>query len=151
MPRFVILRHDWAECDRFQSEHHWDLLFETSGAGLETWSTETDPLTQQSNRSVHEFLAIKLPAHRSVYLTYEGPISGNRGSVSRILSGHYNRAELVKPTQTGDPISNLSSENLFERDHFSLKLFWHAGIWHADFKKISADQWKIRLASQLIR
>ena len=31
--------------------------------------------------------AHRLPDHRALYLTYEGPVSGNRGSVRRELSG----------------------------------------------------------------
>lgn len=31
-----------------------------------------------------------LPDHRLMYLDYEGPISGNRGTVSRLTSGTYN-------------------------------------------------------------
>ncbi|MCY2983369.1 MAG: hypothetical protein NTY15_06985 [Planctomycetota bacterium] len=31
--------------------------------------------------------AKQLPDHRAIYLTYEGPVSGNRGMVSQILKG----------------------------------------------------------------
>lgn len=33
------------------------------------------------------FECVQLPDHRSVYLTYEGEISGNRGVVSRLANG----------------------------------------------------------------
>jgi len=33
--------------------------------------------------------ATKLPAHRKIYLEYEGEVSGNRGSVRRIDTGTY--------------------------------------------------------------
>lgn len=33
------------------------------------------------------FRATRLPDHRAVYLTYEGPVSGNRGDVRRLAQG----------------------------------------------------------------
>ncbi len=34
-----------------------------------------------------DFQAIKLPNHRAIYLTYEGQISNNRGTVQRLEAG----------------------------------------------------------------
>lgn len=34
------------------------------------------------------FTAERLPDHRTEYLTYEGPLSNNRGTVTRISTGH---------------------------------------------------------------
>lgn len=71
--RFVVLAHDEPDGGR-----HFDLMIEQGGA-LATWRCPVEP-----GRARFSPLAIqRLPDHRLHYLTYEGPISGNRGSVSR--------------------------------------------------------------------
>ncbi|SFH55451.1 DNA polymerase ligase N-terminal domain-containing protein [Planctomicrobium piriforme] len=75
MPRFVILIHDWPQL-------HWDLMLEGEKA-LETWR-----LSQEPNVGV-EIAAERLPDHRLAYLDYEGPVSGNRGSVKRWDGGEF--------------------------------------------------------------
>lgn len=98
MPRFVILRHE------FPANHprtsHWDLMLET-GNGLRTWALEVLPAewhqrpaippndTAAETGSPAALFAIQLGDHRLDYLTYEGPISGDRGSVRRVESGAY--------------------------------------------------------------
>ena len=80
MPRFVILRHE------LPSGHarslHWDLLLE-SGTVLRAWALASEPLTSS------ETMAEQLPDHRLMYLDYEGPISGDRGTVTRWDAGDY--------------------------------------------------------------
>lgn len=49
-----------------------------------------------------EFAAERLPDHRADYLTYEGPISKNRGFVQRIATG-----TVIKLDQTAHSISVL--------------------------------------------
>ncbi|MEQ1904016.1 MAG: hypothetical protein ABL888_07540 [Pirellulaceae bacterium] len=88
MPRFVVLRHSLpAESER---PTHWDWMFELNGV-LETWATE--PLEQLFGPSELiepiSVIAQRLADHRLEYLEYEGPVSGNRGSVARILRGTY--------------------------------------------------------------
>jgi len=73
MPRFVVLQHDWPQL-------HWDLMLE-NGANLRTWRLSEVP------HSGHPIPLVRLPPHRSIYLDYEGPVSGNRGSVKRVLEG----------------------------------------------------------------
>ncbi len=75
MRRFVILEHSW-------NGVHWDLMLEEKDA-LRTWALES-PLAE--GRCVP---ARSLADHRRVYLDYEGPVSGNRGSVRRVESGTY--------------------------------------------------------------
>jgi hypothetical protein len=70
MPRFVILRHE------HPAGSHYDLMFEAGGA-LKTWSL---PQTPEAGRVI---TCQSLPDHRLAYLDYEGPISGDRGSVTR--------------------------------------------------------------------
>ena len=76
MPRFVILRHDSPQ------GVHFDLMLE-AGEVLKTWS-----LPQPPEPGV-EMACNSLPDHRLLYLDYEGPISGDRGSVSRWDRGTY--------------------------------------------------------------
>jgi hypothetical protein len=70
MPRFVILQHTTKEGT------HWDFMLEEA-EGLRTWSLPSPP------EAGKEIPAKELPRHRLIYLEYEGPISGDRGQVSR--------------------------------------------------------------------
>ncbi len=75
MPRFVILEHDHPEL-------HWDFMLEDAGV-LKTWRLLERP---QPGTSVPGEMSFD---HRLKYLDYEGPISGNRGSVIRWDGGTY--------------------------------------------------------------
>jgi hypothetical protein len=84
MPRYVILRHELPpESGRAL---HWDLMLEWQGA-LRTWALANEPL------SMPEMAAEQLPDHRLAYLDYEGPVSGDRGSVMRWDAGEYSLGE----------------------------------------------------------
>src|SRR5687768_12657133 len=73
MPRFVILLHDWPA-------PHWDFLAESGGA-LRAWRLLAEPDAGSDIPAEPNF------PHRIVYLDYEGPLSGDRGSVSRWDTG----------------------------------------------------------------
>ncbi len=77
--RFVLLEHDYPAL-------HWDFLLEQTDAAA-TWRLYEFPWPGRSVRSE------RIADHRLLYLVYEGPVSGNRGSVRRIASGYY-RGEL---------------------------------------------------------
>ena len=80
MPRFVVLHHLAPPTD--PREPHWDLMLEQDDK-LETWALPAPPtaeLTQPVQR---------LADHRIRYLDYEGPVSGNRGTVQRWDWGTY--------------------------------------------------------------
>ncbi|MBL8815552.1 MAG: hypothetical protein JNL58_05950 [Planctomyces sp.] len=73
--RFAILKHDHPVL-------HFDFLLEGSEAAA-TWRL-----------SVRPYPGILVPAarindHRLMYLDYEGPVSGNRGTVLQELSGTF--------------------------------------------------------------
>jgi DNA polymerase Ligase (LigD) len=75
MPRFAILAHDFPA-------PHWDLFLE-AGPVLRSWRLPA-PLSP----------GVAVPAepaadHRLFYLDYEGPVSGNRGSVCRVDAGQF--------------------------------------------------------------
>jgi hypothetical protein len=76
MPRFVILRHDSPRGE------HFDFMLE-AGDVLKTWA-----LPQPPEAGV-EIDCEALADHRLAYLEYEGPISGDRGSVTRWDRGTY--------------------------------------------------------------
>lgn len=78
-PRFVILEHD-------HPARHWDFMLEANGV-LWTWRLPEPPRHG-------EMTAERIADHRLAYLDYEGPISGNRGSVQRWQCGTY---ELSQP------------------------------------------------------
>ena len=80
MPRFVVLFHE-CPLDRPRPSH-WDFMLE-AGSALRTWalSRAPDELTEQ--------IADELPDHRTAYLDYEGPVSGDRGQVTRWDAGEF--------------------------------------------------------------
>jgi DNA polymerase ligase (LigD)-like protein len=80
MPRFVVLRHQLPAGE--SRGLHWDLMFEW-GQVLRTWALKCEPL------SAAEIDVEQLPDHRLAYLDYEGPVSGDRGSVTRWDAGEY--------------------------------------------------------------
>jgi len=77
--RFVVLEHDW-------NGVHWDFMLE-AGAGLRTWAVDA-PIVPGV-----KLAARLLPDHRRIYLTFEGPISGDRGSVRRVVEGVFQTIE----------------------------------------------------------
>ena len=70
MPRFVILRHDHPFL-------HWDFFLEC-GDVCRTWRLLDSPDVIES-----AIPAEPLTDHRLMYLDYEGPVSGDRGTVRR--------------------------------------------------------------------
>jgi hypothetical protein len=73
--RFVILEHDHPHL-------HWDLMLE-SGNALRTWRLAEPPSPRAPVR------AEAIGDHRLMYLDYEGPLTGNRGSVRRWDAGTF--------------------------------------------------------------
>ena len=84
MPRYVILLHEVPAGQAVSGGRgtHWDLMLEQDGR-LRTWALATEPAGELSTR------AEQLSDHRIAYLEYEGPVSGNRGSVRRWEAGEY--------------------------------------------------------------
>jgi hypothetical protein len=74
--RYVILRHDGID------EPHFDFMFEdASGSDLRSFRFPSWPLWEATE-------VTELRPHRRAYLTYEGEISGGRGSVQRVAEGN---------------------------------------------------------------
>jgi hypothetical protein len=84
MPRFVVLYH---ECpDDRPRPSHWDLMLEEDEA-LRTWALNQAP--NEPTSDANELIADQLPDHRLAYLEYEGPVSGDRGHVTRWDNGEF--------------------------------------------------------------
>jgi hypothetical protein len=75
VPRFVLLRHDWPEL-------HFDLFLEAGGE-LQSWKLPADFTPSQPSP------VIPGEPHRSLYLEYEGAVSGGRGTVTRWDHGEF--------------------------------------------------------------
>ena len=84
MPDFVLLEHDHPGL-------HYDFMLEWGGV-LRTWRLDRIPSETAS------IPVASLPDHRLIYLDYEGPVSGDRGIVSRIDRGDY---EILSESRTG--------------------------------------------------
>ena len=76
MLRFAILTHDYPT-------QHWDFLLE-NGEKCRTWRLPNAP-----DAMLCEMTAEEIADHRLLYLDYEGPISGQRGSVTRWDAGTF--------------------------------------------------------------
>lgn len=109
--RFVILHH------RTEGGEHWDLMLER-GESLLTWQLQREPLGPESL----PIPARRIGEHRKAYLTYEGPVSGNRGHVRRVDHG---TMELLEAA--GDRYAfELRGERLSGR--FRLTATWDAWV-----------------------
>lgn len=82
MARYVLLEHDWPA-------PHLDLLLE-QGPVLRGWRL-AEPLR------VGTQVATASADHRLLYLDYEGPVSGGRGTVRRLDRGEFT-GELAERT-----------------------------------------------------
>ncbi len=78
MKAFVIQQHDHPDGT------HWDLMLEEAGH-LATWQVPLPP----DKWSATPIACTRIFDHSKKYLTYEGPIFQNRGSVTIAASGTY--------------------------------------------------------------
>jgi hypothetical protein len=85
MPRFVVLRHETPS--DYVRPTHFDVMFEdASPDGDVKLLTFAVPLAPDSD---HAQLVERIADHRIEYLTMEGPVGGNRGSVTRVDQGTF--------------------------------------------------------------
>jgi hypothetical protein len=112
MPRFVVLQHD------LPARLHWDFMLEL-GPALATWALPLPP------NYGHTLNAARLADHRLEYLTYEGPVSGDRGSVVRWDEGRFH---LVEQTETG-LVVDLTGRKLTGRLQIE-RIDNHTDRWH---------------------
>lgn len=97
MPRFAVLIHDHPFL-------HWDFLLE-DGSSCRTWRLLSAP------DGPGPVSAEPLRDHRLMYLDYEGPVSGDRGTVRSFDSGTFewvaNQPEAVTVRLTGHKIMGI--------------------------------------------
>lgn len=105
MPRFVILRHELPPGGGRAS--HFDLMIER-GAALRTWALDSFPDGKSP------VAAEELADHRLDYLSYEGPVSGDRGQVIRADEG---TCELLA---AGDDAWSVEFQGLLLRGRWEL-------------------------------
>lgn len=132
MLRFVLLRHD-CPAD-YRDGPHWDLMLERPDTAeehrLATWSLLalpapwSEPQASDQEPASQAIEATKLPDHRAHYLDYEGPVSGNRGSVSRVAGGR------VEWLEASDSLYRLRlSDNLRLAGLITLEAYRET-VWH---------------------
>lgn len=82
--RFVVQKH------QKDQDVHWDLML-AEGEHLATWQISVRP-EQWSETPIP---CQKIFDHRPTYLTYEGPLSNDRGQVSIVASGTYHPLQIT--------------------------------------------------------
>jgi hypothetical protein len=87
--RWVVLRHDLPD-----GSWHYDWMLQVCDDPAEPLLTFR-VMVRPDDPTVVAFEGERLPDHRSIYLDYEGPISGGRGSVTRIARGTLRRSDLA--------------------------------------------------------
>lgn len=114
--RWAVLKHITAE------GAHWDVMLEPApGEKLLTWRVDQPPTQWLCAQA--ELPATRIGDHRSVYLTYEGEISGNRGHVAREASGTWRPAEISDTTISGQLTGGMKIQLM----------------------QINADQWRLTI------
>jgi hypothetical protein len=76
----VLLEHTMPDGS---AHFDWMLQSDDGRPGLVTFRVTS----RVDQPSVQRFEAVRIGRHREAYLTYEGPISGGRGSVRRVAAG----------------------------------------------------------------
>ncbi|RIK66590.1 MAG: hypothetical protein DCC65_09505 [Planctomycetota bacterium] len=104
--RFVVLHHEDRE------GVHYDLMIE-SGSALATWKLRHPPESGEQR-------CLRIGDHRRAYLDYEGPISGDRGRVTRHDEGWCTVREADAAVQHGSATSILMFEGRVLRGEYSL-------------------------------
>ncbi len=118
--RFVVLHHVHP-----MEPAHFDLMIE-DGDELATWRVESAPESASRDQSI---ACVRVADHRIAYLDYEGPISNDRGHVTRHDSG-------------ACVVSDLDSSSIRIRfDGTRL-----VGDWLLESDDGSPDQWRLLLA-----
>lgn len=87
--RFVIHHHAG------HGPEHWDLMLE-DGDVLATWRLDRPPTSADDE----PIPARRIFDHRKAFLTYEGPISADRGHVTIVESGAYTTVQRTDDTWT---------------------------------------------------
>jgi hypothetical protein len=86
--RYAVLHHTGID------EPHYDFLVEIShGSDLAAWRLPEWPVDGETE-------AIRLKDHRRLYLSYEGSLSGDRGTIRRVADGECGVSEVAVDSLT---------------------------------------------------
>ena len=126
MPRFVVLHHVMPPLS--DRPDHWDLMLEKESSAvldpaektLETWALDAQP---SIGRTIG---ARKLPDHRAYYLDNDGPLSDDRGVVTRQMCGEF---EWI--------LNGL--------DKKQIKLFTEDQIWTLIIRKVNSVDFEVEI------
>ena len=116
MPRtpqllYVVLHHQNVE------DPHFDLLIERSHKGrVPTWRLPDWPIKGRT-------CALRLGDHRRMYLNYEGPVSGKRGTVRSVERGVHRTRRT--------------------RAHWRVQFVRHSSIMGLELKQIRGREWEV--------
>ena len=127
MPRYVVLEHETPA--GYARPRHWDLMLETGGA-LRTWALDEPPERVRSGQGEHSVQGELLRDHRLAYLDYEGPVSGDRGTVVRWDTGEYESEVGAAVMRRGGVIACVGT-------HWSGRIELIPGQPHWTFRRLS--------------
>ena len=113
MPRYALLIHDSPR------GLHYDFFLE-DGVALKSWALPRLP------EAGLEIACDALADHRSIYLDYEGPISGGRGTVTRWDQGTF----AIESWTDNEIIVALAGTQLAGR----VQLRFEAGQWRFEWQ-----------------
>ena len=83
MSRWVLLIHELPD-----NSWHYDWLIQPPGCMPDTPLISFRLAARPDDPAVTVFPAERVGDHRPLYLSFEGPVSGGRGSVRRVAEGH---------------------------------------------------------------
>lgn len=112
---FVIQQHETVR------GVHFDLMLEQPAA-LTTFQLPCPPGRLPPGGDCE---AVRLADHRKLYLSYEGPISGGRGTVRIVDRGRY-------AAETADP------------DRWTLRLAGEQAVGRFELRRLNGDRWELR-------
>jgi hypothetical protein len=121
MPRFALSVHDSPR------GLHYDFFLE-AGETLRTWALPCLPEPGQ------EIPCDALADHRGMYLDYEGPISGDRGTVARWDQGTF----ILQSWTDGEVLVELAGKKIAGR----IELRMLAGQWRFTWREETAKAGK---------
>ena len=113
MRRFVISQHIQGP------DSHWDFMLEDNGV-LATWRVPIGP-DNWAHRPVE---CRRIAEHRLEYLTYQGPISQDRGQLLITARGHYHALQITD-------------------DHWRIKLCGDGPNGSCKLVHIQQDRWQL--------
>ena len=117
-------------------QDHMDWMFEVDGK-LWTWATA---VAEDLSADI-QLTAERLPDHRLLYLEHEGKVSGDRGSVRRLVSGIFKTE--TRCDKSFIAVLKWADAN---REH-NQRLTIQRNLTSTSFNEETRDAWTLRLES----